>query len=186
MPSGIADLIGVRDNGMVVVVEVKNVPINKAAVLQVCRYALDLKYIVNERMDYPHMGDGNEPAIEMILIGPSIDDQTFYEAQAVNVRVFQFDVEFTLDVNSMGWSREHYSRLSDQRRAIADKPEWAVFGLTMAEDYKQYKREQIETGEDEIFKEIEKLAREYAATRSQNEHGDEIPTDADESMEDPF
>lgn len=83
LPSGVADLIGVRGSGRLVVIEVKNVAINKAAILQVCRYADDLKYIVSHRANYPYVAAGGEPQIEMVVVGPSIDSQTFTEAQAV-------------------------------------------------------------------------------------------------------
>lgn len=165
LPSGIADLIGVRESGMVVVVEVKNVPINKAAVLQVCRYQNDLKYILSERMDYPHLMDGNEPAVEMVLIGPSIDGQTFTEARAVDVTVYQFGVSFTLEIDSLSMSNAHWSNVRDQHREIAARSEWEIFGLTNAEDYAQFKRERAQQEEqkiDDAFEEIKEAAAQVA------------------------
>lgn len=126
LPSGIADLIGVRDDGLLVVVEVKNVPISKAAVLQVCRYQNDLKYIVGQRMDYPHLTAGNEPIIGMFLVGPTIDDQTFTEAQAVNVQVFQFDVSLSLHVGCLAWDHNYRNDLHEQQAKIAARPEWSI------------------------------------------------------------
>lgn len=151
LPSGIADLIGVRQDGKLVVVEVKNVAINKAAVLQVCRYTEDLKYIVSERMDYPHKANDNEPWIEMILVGPSIDDQTFTEAQAVGVRVFQFSAQLSLDISSLRYSSLHRNKMRAQRESIAAKPEWAIYGETIeqhidrcaSEDQLAYELDQI-------------------------------------------
>jgi hypothetical protein len=142
LPSGIADLIGVRENGMLVVVEVKNVAINKAAVLQVCRYQDDLKHIVSERMDYPYTTDHSEPIIEMILVGPSIDGQTFTEARAVNVEVFQFDVSLSLNVNGMRWTREHRDAVREQHAQIASRPEWEIYGMTNGQDYEQHRAEE--------------------------------------------
>lgn len=133
LPSGIADLIGLRENHMVVAVEVKNVPINKAAVLQVCRYANDIQHILGARMDYPHVSDAGEPFVEMILIGPSIDDQTFGEARAVGVAVYTFAASVTLDIARMRWSHEYRDAVSAQQSAIAERPEWAIFGLTARE-----------------------------------------------------
>jgi hypothetical protein len=141
LPSGIADLIGVRENGMLVVVEIKNVAINKAAVLQVCRYQNDLKHIVSERVGYPHTTDNSEPIIEMLLVGPSIDTQTFMEAQAVNVNFYQFSVELSLDISSMSWNSEHYNNIREQYTQIASKPEWEIYGATNGQDYEQYKAE---------------------------------------------
>jgi len=150
MPSGIADLIGVRENGMVVVVEVKNVPINKAAVLQVCRYQYDLKCIISERMDYLHLTDGNEPLVEMVLVGPSIDAQTFAEARAVNVTVHTFEVSFKVEVSSLSWGDEYRHHVREQISEIAARPEWDIFGTTCIEHYQQFMLEQNQRAEDEL------------------------------------
>lgn len=133
LPSGIADLIGLRENNRVVVVEVKNVPINKAAVLQVCRYQDDLKHILSQRMSYPHVRDWNYPEIDMILVGPSIDSQTFTEARAVGVDVVTFSASFALDLSRLVWSHEHENEVEAQRDAIAKRPEWDIFGITVTE-----------------------------------------------------
>lgn len=137
LPSGIADLIGVRENGLLVVVEVKNVPINKAAVLQVCRYADDLKYIVSYRMDYPHKASDGEPQIQMILVGPSIDDQTFIEAQSIGIRILQFSVELNLNMAGLNLTREYREKVDEQHISIAARPEWEMYGLTIDEDIEQ-------------------------------------------------
>lgn len=164
LPSGIADLIGVHEDGMLVVVEVKNVPINKAAVLQVCRYQDDLKYIVSERVGYPHLKHDNEPEIEMVLVGPSIDGQTFSEARAVGVTTYQFTAKVTLDINRLSWNDDHRAKVRVQHAEIAARPEWEIFGLTNIEDYAQFKKEQEELKEqelDEVFGRISKHAHEY-------------------------
>lgn len=136
LPSGIADLIGVRQDRKVVVVEVKNVPINKAAVLQVCRYTDDVKHILTSRMDYPHIHNWNEPAVEMVLVGPSIDDQTFMEACAVNVQTFVFSAQLTLDIGPMQWTSDYRNKVSDQVDEIATRHEWGIFGMTIREHIK--------------------------------------------------
>lgn len=134
LPSGIADLIGIREDRRVVVVEIKNVAINKSAVLQVCRYTDDMKYILTQRMDYPHVINYNEPSVEMILVGPSIDDQTFSEALAVGVRVFSFSAQLNLSIGRMQWTSDYRNRVSEQIDQIAAKQEWDIFGLTIRED----------------------------------------------------
>ena len=137
LPSGIADLVGLRENKRVVVVEVKNVPISKAAVLQVCRYQNDLKHIVGNRMDYPHKRDYNEPLIDMILIGASIDSQTLAEAKAVGIEVMTFSATVTLDISRIGWSREYNEQVIAQQDTISARSEWAIFGMTIEEDIEQ-------------------------------------------------
>lgn len=142
LPSGVADLIGIRESNMLIVVEVKNVPINKAAILQVCRYQDDLKHIIDNRMNYPHRQDWHEPQIEMILVGPSIDGQTFTEARAVGVQVFEFSVSLDIDVNPLNWTKAHHEAVEDQRSAISTRPEWDIFGLTISQDIEQHRLEQ--------------------------------------------
>lgn len=137
LPSGIADLIGVREDGKVVVVELKNVPINKAAILQVCRYTDDVKYILSNRMEYKFQKDWNEPIVEMIVVGPSVDSQTFLEAQAVGVRIFHFETEVSVGMTAMGWNNDYQDKLHRQQEEIAARPEWDIFGITVAEDVKR-------------------------------------------------
>lgn len=128
LPSGIADLIGVTHQNLVAVIEIKNVPINKAAVLQVCRYAADLQEVLAQRDGYPHVLSNGEPVIAKVLIGPSIDDQTFNEARACGVSFMQFSLDFDLSLDSCRWSREHRERVGEQTREISHREEWARFG----------------------------------------------------------
>jgi hypothetical protein len=128
-------------------------------VLQVCRYQNDLKHIVSARMGYPHMRDFSEPLIDMILIGPSIDSQTFGEAQAVGVEVVVFEASVTLEVSRTVWSSEYRKAVSAQQDAIAERPEWDIFGLTVTEqvalDYPEGRR----TGQTDFA--IEQVTDEY-------------------------
>jgi len=133
LPSGIADLIGIRDDGMVVIVEVKNVSINKAAVLQVCRYADDIKHVLGNRMSYPHRRDFEEPTVEMILFGPSIDEQTLIEAQAVGVKAICFSATIQVSPWIPSLRREQKEAISEQQDQIAARPEWNIFGLTVTQ-----------------------------------------------------
>lgn len=161
LPSGIADLIGIREDKRVVVVEIKNVAINKAAVLQVCRYHSDLQFIVSSRMDYPHTLDWGEPIIDKILVGPSVDNQTFCEAQAVGVEVVIFSANLTLDLSRLRWSHEHSNEVTEQRNAIAERPEWAIFGITIDEDLEQRRLEREREGQVDFA--IEQVTDEYDA-----------------------
>jgi hypothetical protein len=150
LPSGIADLIGIREDMKLVVVEIKNVPINKAAILQICRYAYDLKHIVSNRMNYPFVSESNEPDVEMVVIGQSIDGQTFMEAQAVSVNVYSFSVTLDLDVNRMNLTNEIRKSMRNQHDLIADKPEWGIYGLTAKEDYEQFERERAAAAHEDF------------------------------------
>lgn len=159
LPSGIADLVGLREDNRVVVVEVKNVPINKAAVLQVCRYQNDLKYILTARMDYPHIVNYNEPVVDMILVGPSIDGQTFGEAQAVGVEVVTFGAMLELKLSRLSWTSEHLRDVEAAHDAIAARPEWSIFGLTVKEDVERWYAEKERAGQTDFA--IEEVVDEY-------------------------
>lgn len=129
LPSGIADLIGLRDNGMLAVVEVKNVAINKAAILQVCRYASDLEQIVGERDNYKFKDKQNTPRVQKIVVGLSIDDQTFAEANSCNVKIICFSANLSIDLAEMSWTTEAYKNYGNAIEEISKQPEWDVFGI---------------------------------------------------------
>lgn len=137
LPSGIADLIGVCSNGALVVIEVKNVPINKAAVLQVCRYSADMQQIASFRMDYPIKSGDGQPYVQRFLVGPSIDDQTFSEALACDVRVIQFSAHLNLDLGTLRWGRTHRGEIEERWSAISRKVEWGAYGLHIDDDIAQ-------------------------------------------------
>lgn len=181
LPSGIADLIGVRQDDRLVVVEVKNVAINKAAVLQVCRYQTDLQYIVSNRMEYPHIRDWNEPVIDMVLVGPSIDGQTFTEAQAVGVQVFSFSASLELDLSSLYWSHDQRDALAQQREEIARRPEWGIYGITIKEDVENFRKQREAAANNELFQVISDLAHEYKAAQDASVDPDDSPDESNDS-----
>jgi hypothetical protein len=143
LPSGIADLIGVGEKNLLVVAEVKNVPINKAAVLQVCRYAADLSDIVGNRDGY-HRRDNNDPFyVKKVLVGPSIDDQTFLEATACDVRVIEFEADLRLTLGALSPTREAYERRQEQLHAISLRDEWSIFGIHYSEYNASYSEAEL-------------------------------------------
>lgn len=121
LPSGIADLIGVTIDLRPVVIEVKNVPINKAAVLQVCRYALDIRSIFK----YQNVFSELEPI--RILIGPSIDDQTEHEAFACDVEYLQFDFQLNMTLGKKLERLDTGINYWDQIGEVSKRPEWIMF-----------------------------------------------------------
>lgn len=128
LPSGIADLVGVLDGGIVVIVEVKNVPINKAALTQVCRYAADLLEILQWRNYYPNPEMQGMSYVEKIVVGPSIDDQTFTEAAALNVSIHEFSASLDIDISEIEWTAGTRDSMSATYRQMAHAPEWDRFG----------------------------------------------------------
>lgn len=154
LPSGIADLVGITHHFMLVVVEIKNVAINKAAVTQVCRYAADLQDILLRRENYIFTRDDGEPLVWKVLVGPSIDDQTFGEAIACGISVVQFTPNLNLDFSRIHWSKEYRDRVREQIREISFREEWKAFGRHMDEvvdemeqkEYdEQYRQEYLKT-----------------------------------------
>lgn len=144
LPSGIADLIGATDGGIVVLIEVKNVPINKAALTQVCRYAADLLDILQWRYDYPNPDLRGLSYIEKIIVGPSIDDQTLTEAGALDIDIHEFTLSLGVDLGEVSFTSEVTDRLSMQYREIAHRPEWDRFGGHIDDLTRQYQEEGIE------------------------------------------
>lgn len=129
LPSGIADLVGIRKSGLLVVAEVKNIAISKAAILQVCRYASDLEQIVANRTNYNFKDKYGAPHIQKIVIGPSIDDQTFMEAQACDVGVVRFSANLNLELSETTWTNAAYDNRHNAIDEISRQPEWNVFGI---------------------------------------------------------
>jgi hypothetical protein len=144
LPSGIADLIGVRADGKMVVIEVKNVAINKAAVLQVCRYASDLEEIAGYRMGYPDTQNWEKAVVERVLVGPGIDTQTFYEAIALNIGVWVFAARLSLDISKLYWDKGQEDTHRHKHGSIAEQPEWSIYGLHVREAAERHAREQAE------------------------------------------
>lgn len=103
VPSGIIDLIGVTEDDDLVVVEVKNTPIDANALAQVSRYAYDIWMIrqmfVNQKAD--------KPRVYRMVVGKSIDTRTMLEAEALSIQVSTFAVELRLDISPQSWA-EHY------------------------------------------------------------------------------
>ena len=105
VPSGIIDLLGLlrgKDEiglfGHVLVVEVKNVPIDSKAIAQVSRYAADIQTImdicysgkgysgyVHPYLDYPR------EIIKFVIGRKPKDKRVYFEADALNISMLVFD-----------------------------------------------------------------------------------------------
>jgi predicted RecB family endonuclease len=107
VPSGILDLLGVAQDGNLVVVEVKNVSIDASALTQVSRYASDIQKIArkiyNKLCDDPYVC----PQVKPVVVGRSIDHKTLTEADALGITVVTFEVELSLDVSVLAWTDEY-------------------------------------------------------------------------------
>lgn len=147
LPSGIADLIGMCIDGRLIVVEVKNVPLNKAALTQVSRYRYDLQRIAERFVDYPRLKDGT-PHVYAMIIGPSIDPQTHIEAHALDVAVMCFQVQFWVHCYSQDYRMiDESEKINLQLEILASRREWDVLGKRLAD---------VEP--DELDQEIEEIA----------------------------
>lgn len=168
LPSGIADLIGVRQSGLLVVIEVKNVPINKAAILQVCRYASDLISIASEIPGYWCKDEVGTANVQKVVIGPSIDRQTLCEAMAVEVKVITFAARLELDFWTHGMGKEEWNSWSDQMLAISRQDEWKIFG---GRDKKASDKEALETAEPTTGDEYDELMDAIVGEKDQEPSG---------------
>lgn len=150
LPTGIADLIGVRENGKLVVVELKNVPINKSAVLQVCRYASDIEEVIRERMGYKFKLYYSRPDVERMIIGTGIDRQTFDEAIACGVKVLIFSVQMTLVIRQLYLGSERFDERQKQISAISMRDEWQIFGDHYTQHGYRLNKSPVEVDDDEF------------------------------------
>lgn len=78
--SGILDLLGVTDNYHLVIVEVKNVPIDASALTQVSRYAFDVANVADKAGDIYMGHDHGGLHVYKMVIGRSISNKTMLEA----------------------------------------------------------------------------------------------------------
>lgn len=99
LPNGRLDLLGQLSNGDIAVVEIKNVTVGGDAIAQVCRYAYDIRVGLDELREI-NVSAGNTviyiPNVRSIVVGPAFTDMTVYAAEALNVSLIQFDLNFML------------------------------------------------------------------------------------------
>lgn len=135
VPSGIVDLIGIcsypygPDTVALVVVEVKKVEINSAAVAQVCRYAADVERVLStiERLNC-----ANNWSVIKVVIGPGISTTTYMEAEATNTLFIKFDVDLRLSLNQLRPNKDFTDKRNEQYKQLA-KADWVEeFSLFVA------------------------------------------------------
>lgn len=106
LPSGIADLVGLSTEGIVTVVEVKNVPADGKAIAQVCRYAADIQSVLNYRAHYRgHETDNGygEARVSKIIVAPSVESKvTIMEADACQVGLRSFFAFIDIEIGVFG------------------------------------------------------------------------------------
>jgi len=124
VPSGIIDLLGVTEEGIVSVVEVKNTEINAKTLTQVCRYAADIESIQHNYWELAPL----PPIFKTVICKGEISDRKMlFEANALNVIVQTFKVRLSLDIDGLwGWTKEyskdlrnHYTELSESEFFLA-------------------------------------------------------------------
>lgn len=106
VPSGIIDLLGVTIHGDLVVVEVKNVAIDAAALSQVSRYAYDIYVVANYIFDQRKKDPLISPIVRRVVIGRSIDSQVMYAAEALRIDIIEFAVKLEMFATRPAWTRD--------------------------------------------------------------------------------
>lgn len=119
VPSGIIDLFGVTGDGTAAVVEIKNVTIDSRAIVQVCRYAKDIETVLERA--------GNFGVPERVVVGPDIDNNALFEANAVDVHCMHFTVDITVKLGGVGWTAAFRERMSREYQELAASPLFAEF-----------------------------------------------------------
>lgn len=103
VPSGVIDLLGYCDaidysELHPIVVELKNTEFTQAAILQVCRYAADIDEAVR------HVPEWCE-TIRVVIAKGTPSDQLIYEANAVDVKLRSFEVNYAISISGGGNGR---------------------------------------------------------------------------------
>lgn len=171
LPSGILDLLGVTAFMDFVLVEVKNVAIDSAAITQVSRYAYDVWNIVIPMIKKQIKDKPYRPVLHRIVVGKSIDAKTMREAEASGVEIDLFSVKLKLHVNNYGWSEDFYTY---RDRQYAQAMQDADF-LSEVENYFKYAEPCTPKNPDKNLEELLKdvdipTTSENAAKGSENEH----------------
>ncbi len=124
VPSGIIDLLGVTGERTIVVVEVKNVPIDLSALAQVSRYALDVRNI----KDYIFFGLGEtdwviDPQIIKVVAGKSVDAKVMLEAESMGIHIITFDISLSISASHVVWSDTYAGDREARWREISSDPD---------------------------------------------------------------
>lgn len=101
VPSGIIDLLGIcKFSGwtIFVLVEIKNVDFSQSAILQICRYAADIREIA-EDLSYNDNIKFNENIIKIIVGKGQPNSQLLFEANAVDVQLINFYVNYEISIS---------------------------------------------------------------------------------------
>lgn len=117
VPSGIADLLGVTEEGAAVVVEVKLGAIDGKAIAQCARYARDLG-IVFERIRGIANGNFDMPVLKLV-IGASIDKWSMFECYATDTCWIEFSPMLTMSFSRTRFTSEFHQSVRDQYSALA-------------------------------------------------------------------
>lgn len=125
VPSGIIDLLGIAEDGDLVLVEVKNVAIDASALTQISRYAFDIENVIGIIL-LNEEGESPPTHLYKVLVGRSVDSRTFVEAEALNIDVITFAVEMHLETTSpLTRTQESRDRTESQYLAMANDPDIA-------------------------------------------------------------
>jgi len=133
IPSGKLDLLGVTTDHFLVVVEVKNVEIDSAAIAQVCRYAKDVDQIAYEGLPYYPF-----PVLKVVVGKGSIPNKIMFEAEATEVKLMTFAVELSLHVSGP-WAWNEKTK-AEHVKKYSELAQGAVFSGYLEEIFENYIR----------------------------------------------
>ena len=140
VPSGIIDLLGVCDDGSLIVVEVKNEAPTSSALTQVKRYAVD---IANIAMEIPNR---NLLPVKMTVIGTeSVSDQLMFEANAMEIAIMSYEVSLQLELSGIWkWNDKRREKISSEYYSISENVLFDEF-RTSADPIEQYIESSVDT-----------------------------------------
>jgi hypothetical protein len=126
LPSGVADLIGIR-NSTLVVVEVKNTELTADALTQVYRYAYDIEQMQGVwSLDRLESGEWEYEEFtffgvaKVVIFKGGVSNKLLYEANALGVDLRSFTVSLSLDLgSSWRWTQKKRDEIDNQRKQLA-------------------------------------------------------------------
>lgn len=116
VPSGIIDLLGVCNDGSLIVVEVKNESPTSSALTQVKRYAVD---IANIALNIPN---SDLLPVKMTVVGTgNLPDQLMFEANAMEIAIMSYEVSLQLELSGIWkWNDKRQEKISEEYFSISE------------------------------------------------------------------
>jgi hypothetical protein len=136
VPSGIIDLLGITENNILAVIELKNAPFSSGHITQVCRYAKDIEEaasasgIINPE-PYKLLIGTHNPSTELII-----------EANSVDVMIMTIKIDFDISIGGL-WrlSESFIEKRNNELKEISESEEFVRLSTISQAEYALFMEE---------------------------------------------